>query len=207
MAIAASLAGLQSSISQCDQLIANAHVAHSASPSALTPRDVEQITEAAFLNLFIAWEEFVEAAIADFMTGCVTLNGSSPVRYVAPPSREHASKMVVHANQYFDYANHDRVKTIAGLFFDGGYPFASIISSISQELGDLKTIRNACAHMSSSTRNKLENLAVRIFGNPHPGINVYTLLISTDPRTNPRVTVYAAYRDKLVLAANLIATG
>ncbi len=96
---------------------------------------------------------------------------------------------------------------MARLYFETGYPFDTPISSLNQELSDLKIMRNACAHMSSTTKAKLEGLGLRIFGSPQAGITVYQILTADDPRTNPRVTVYANYRDKLLVAAELIAQG
>lgn len=207
MPIAQSLADFQANVTQCDNLIANAHRPDQNGAPFLPPRDREQITVAAFLNLFIAWEEYIEFAINDFMMGDATLSGALPQKYVAPASKDHAAKMVVHVNKYFDFANHEFVKKLVSLFFNNGYPFQGPLSSINAELADLRTIRNACAHLSSTTRTPLESLATRIFGQPHPGISVYRLLTMADPRVQGNATVYATYRDKLLAAAVLIAQG
>lgn len=208
MAINQSLATFRASLAQCDSLIANAHKVDSTGVNLFPPSDRQQITVAAFLNLFIAWEEFIETAITDFMMGEATMGGISPIRHVTPPTREHSNKMVVHTQRYFDYANHDNVRKIAKLYFDTGYPFETPLNSINAELADLKTIRNACAHLSSSTKTALEALATRILGQPQPSVNVYQLLTTIDPRVpGNATTVYAAYRDKLIIAATLIAQG
>lgn len=207
MPIGQSLGAFQASVAQCDSLIANAHTVVAGGAFHFTPRDREQITVAAFLNMFIAWEEFVEASIGDFMMGEATIGGNQPVRYVTPPTRDHSGKMIIHMNRYFDYANHENVKKLAGLYFETGYPFDTPINSLTQELSDLKIMRNACAHMSSTTKAALEGLGLRIFGSPQAGITVYQMLTANDPRTNPTVTVYASYRDKLLVAAGLVAQG
>lgn len=208
MAILHSLMHFQENIGQCDSLIANAHRVDAAGTSLFPPRDREQITVAAFLNLFIAWEEYIEAAITDFMMGDATVSGNIPVRHVTPPTREHSTRMVIHTLRYFDYANHDHVRKISKLFFEFGYPFDIPLSSINSDLAELRTIRNACAHLSSTTRTALESLATRILGQPQPGITVYELLMSADPRLPVGTsTVYASYREKLLAAATLIAQG
>ena len=207
MPIVQSLANFRVCVAQCDSLIASAHVATAAGIAHFTMRDREQIIVAAFLNLFIAWEEFIEASISDFMMGEATLSGNMPVRYTYPPTREHSKDMVVHVNSYFDYSNAEYIKRLARLYFEAGYPFETPLNSLSLELSDLKTMRNACAHMSSTTSAKLERLATRIFGSPQPGITVHRMLVSDDPRTNPRVSVYASYRDKLLVAAEIVANG
>ncbi|WP_146214424.1 hypothetical protein [Rhizobium sp. 11515TR] len=207
MAIANSLQEFQADVAQCDSLIANAHRADAVGVLLFTQRDREQITEAAFLNLFIAWEGFVEAAFSDFMMGDATVSGAQPAKYVSPPTREHSSKMVIHTNKYFDFSNHEAVKRLAKLYFDNGYPIDGPVSSIIAELGELKSIRNACAHISTTTTAALEGLANRILGQPQPGISVYRLLTMVDPRLQNNLTVYAGYRDKLLAAAALIAQG
>jgi hypothetical protein len=207
MPIAQSLSFFQANVSQCDGLIANAHRSDHNGIPFFIQRDLEQITAAAFLNLFIAWEEYLEAAITDFMMGDPTLGGNQPTKYVQPVSREHATKMVIHTNRYFDFANYEIVMKLAKLYFENGYPIEPALSSIVSDLADLKTMRNASAHMSSTTRTALESLALRIFGQPQPHISVYSLLTSIDPRAPNDSTVYVVYRDKLLAAANLIAQG
>jgi hypothetical protein len=208
VAIGQSLADFQMSRLQCDSLIASAHRTDPDGNYLFPSLDREQITVAAFLNLFIGWEEFIEASITDFMMGEATESGKNPVLYVQPPNRDHSNKMVVHTQRFFDYANHDNIRKVAKLYFDTGYPFDGPLSSINAELAELKTIRNACAHLSSTTRTALEGLATRILGQPQPGVSVYGLLTTIDPRVaGNATTVYAAYRDKLLTAAILIAQG
>lgn len=206
MPIAQSLSAFQANVTQCDTLIANAHRVDANAAHLFPPRDREQITVAAFLNLFIAWEEYVEAAMNDFMMGDATTNGTQPVKYVSPTSRDHSQKLVIHTHKYFDFANHENVRRLAKLYFNQGYPFETPLSSIIADLSDLKTMRNACAHLSSSTKTALEALANRIIGQPQPGITVYQFLTMADPRV-ANGTIYTNYRDKLLAAAGLIAQG
>lgn len=208
MAITQSLADFHASLAQCNSLIASAHRLDAVGSNLFPQRDREQITVAAFLNLFIAWEEFLEASITDFMMGDATMTGTNPVRFVAPLNRDHSNKMIVHTQRYFDYSNHENIRRVAKLYFSSGYPFETPVISINAELAELKTIRNACAHLSSTTRTALESLSTRILGQPQPGISVYQLLMTIDPRVpGNATTVYAAYRDKLSAAATLIAQG
>ena len=101
MAISQSLADFQASLAQCDTLIANAHKVDAAGANLFPPTDREQITVAAFLNLFIAWEEFIEASVTDFMMGDAALGGTNPVRYVLPTTREHSNRMDTSKNREF----------------------------------------------------------------------------------------------------------
>jgi hypothetical protein len=169
--------------------------------------DQQQITTAAFLNLFIAWEKFLESSLASLMIGSPTISGSFPIRYVSPPNLAAAKSLLIGINRYFDYANHDNVKKISLMYFQAGYPFEPHISGIFSDLSDLKTMRNASAHISSTTHQPLESLAVRIFGQPQPGITLYRMLTAIDPRSANQDTVFQTYKEKLLITAELIANG
>ena len=207
MPITQTLADFRHKVTQCDNLIVNSHKVDLQGNAVLPELDKQQITAAAFLNLFIAWEEFLEQALTDFMVGEPTMNGSVPMKYVSPIDRKAAGAMMIGVMRYFDYAQYDNVRKIAGIYFDRGYPFEPILSGIVADLQDSRTVRNACAHISTSTQSALEALAVRIFGQPRRGITVYQLLTAIDPRVGATGTVFATYRDKLVTAAELIANG
>ena len=114
---------------------------------------------------------------------------------------------MVGISRYFDFANHDNVKKVALMYFQNGYPFEPHISSIFSDLSDLKTMRNASAHITSTTQRALESLAVRIFGQPQPGVSLYKLVTAIDPRSSNQDTVFVTYRDKLLVTAELIANG
>jgi hypothetical protein len=169
--------------------------------------DRQQITVAAFLNLFVNWETFLEASMIALMVGAPTISGSQPVRYVEPLTEAHARSILVGINRYFDFGNHDNVRRIVPFYFQNGYPFEPHLGSIHSELSDLRTMRNASAHISSTTQAALESLALRIFRAPRPGILLYQFLTSTDPRSATGATVFVECKLKLEAAAGLIAQG
>lgn len=207
MPIAQALATFGAKSSQCDSLISSAHRLDAAGAPLFPQIDREQITVAAFLNLFVAWEEFLESTICNYMAGAGTISGNQPVRFALPPTVEDAKKMMIGANRYFDYANHDLVLRMVRLYFQNGFPFEPNLSSILSDLADLRTLRNASAHISSTTQTALEGLAQRIFGTPRPGITLYGMLTAVDPRSATGNTVFAEARDKLLSAAQLVAQG
>ncbi len=67
-------------------------------------------------------------------------------------------------------------------------------------------MRNASAHITSTTQTGLDGLAVRLLGQPSPGIELYALLTANDPNVAGS-TIYQTHRDKLLTAAGLIANG
>lgn len=207
MPIAIALNTLNLKSTQCESLIANGHKTDALGVYIFPQIDREQITIAAFLNMFIAWEEFLESSISDFMAGEATLSGKHPVCYANSPNADAAKKMLIGVNRYFDYANLDNVRRMTSLYFEFGYPFEPHLSSISSDLADLRTMRNSSAHMSSTTQKALDGLAQRIFGIPQPGITLYTMLTSVDPRSVAKNTVLAEAKNKILAGAQLIANG
>lgn len=207
MTLALALSEFTTGVAQCESLIANGHKVDGSGAPILPIVDQQQITVAAFLNMFIAWESFLEASLTKLMTGEPTISGATPVRYASPPTIGAANKMLIGTLSHFNFLNHQFVQRVVSIYFDQGYPFEPHLSSLQGDLDDLRTMRNASAHISSTTQTALEGLARRIFGAPQPGITLYRLLTSTDPRPSANGTVFTSYRDKLLVAASLMANG
>lgn len=207
MALADTLAGFKISVTQCDVLIANAHRTDAAGGFLFRPLDREQITVAAFLNLFIAWETFLESAFADLMTGGATIGGNHPVKYVSPLHHAAAKQLIIGVMRFFDYGNHGYVRKVANMYFQNGYPFEGPISAIFSDLEDLRVMRNASAHITSTTQTALESLALRVLRAPHIGITLYQLLTAIHPASAGGDTVFVFYKKTLIAAAELISNG
>ncbi len=93
------------------------------------------------------------------------------------------------------------------MYFHQGYPYEPHLSAIFADLSDLRTMRNASAHISSTTQTALESLALRIFSQPLPRIGLYEMLTMNDPRSTAGETVFVTYKTKLIVTAELIAQG
>jgi hypothetical protein len=199
----------KTSVAQCESLASNAHKMDAAGAAILSAIDRQQITVAAFLNMFIAWETFLELSLADLMTGNPTINGNMPVKYVSPPNTVAASALVIGVMRFFDYANHVNVKKLINMYFQNGYPYEPHLSAIEADLNDIRAMRNASAHISSTTQTAIDSLALRIFGAPSIGISLYQLLTSVDPRGDAAAgeTVFVTCKNKLIVTAELIARG
>lgn len=207
MPVVAALADFQTAVAQCDSLIANAHQTHANGSEILPELDRRQITVAAFLNLYIAWETFLETTTVALLSGAPTIGGGAPAKFASPATVEAAQRMVIGANSYFDWGNHSKFRKIAEIYFDGGEPFQPHMNAIQGNLDDMRTMRNASAHISSTTQAGLEALALRLLGQPSPGIDLYSLLTATDPNSPANATIYQTHRDLLLATANLIAHG
>jgi hypothetical protein len=111
--------------------------------------DREQINVAHFSTCLLSLGGITEAAIGDYM-GEAAVGGKLP-RHVSPKPRN-THKNGCSISRYFDYVNHENVKKIGKTLFCHRQSIRVIISinSMSQELSDIKIMRNACAHMSSN---------------------------------------------------------
>ncbi len=207
MPLAQILADFGLAAAQCDSLIANAHKTDAAGVAFLPPIDQQQITVAAFLNLYVAWETFLESSLSDLMIGGATISGSLPVKYVNPINVDTARTMLIGVQRFFDYGNHDFVRKMVSIYFQNGYPYEPHLSAVNSDLADLRTMRNASAHISSTTQTALESLAQRLFAGPRPNIDLYSLLMANDPSSPGGDTVYLTYKNKLMVIAELIAQG
>jgi hypothetical protein len=93
------------------------------------------------------------------------------------------------------------------MYFENGYPYEPHLSAIYSELDDLRTMRNSCAHISSTTQTALDSLALGILGRPQSGMNIYSFLTTIHPGSAKGETVHMSYRNKLLVAAELISQG
>lgn len=207
MPLTAALAKFIADTTQFENLVSTAHHRDQAGAYLFSLADRSLITKAAFLNVFIAWESFLEEAFAQFMIGSPTINGVHPTKYIAPLTTDAAKSMIIGNNKYFDYANIDFVRKLARLYFQNGYPFEPHLSASQSDISDMRTMRNASAHMSSTSLRAFESLVQRILSLPTPGIDLYQLLIKSDPNSATGSTIFSTYKNKLSVAAELIARG
>jgi hypothetical protein len=201
------LAKFKSSVTQCDTLVAEAHKIDAAGAFLFSPISRAQITKAAFLNLFVAWETFLESSLMELMIGQPTISGQQPTRYVAPPHVDGARKILIGVMRFFDFGNHEFFRKIVLSYFDQGYPYEPHFGGIYSDLDTFRVMRNAAAHISSTTQTALDTIAVQITGTPNQNISLYTLLTTVDPRSGTGETIFATSKNKLVLVAELIAQG
>ncbi len=200
------LAELSAAFSFAGGLIADAHTTD-ASGQFLKPRDARSfVTEAAVLKIFIAWEKFLEQSFLEYLMGSPTTTGSFLTCYLKPVSLDHANLVLIGTQRYVDWGNPDIVIRLAKLYFDGGAPYQVAISAILTDLIDFRSIRNAAAHLSTSTSKQLDQLALRKLGRAVVGVSVYELVTAADPRV-PSKTVLQSYIDSLEAAAISISHG
>jgi len=170
-----------------------------------TQDEKEFIISSAFLKMFIYWEGFLEKAFLIYLTGGSSINGDTLTKYVIPRDENHAHKMVIGTQKYVDWANHEIVMRLSSLYFENGSPIQGILASISTELSDLKNIRNAAAHISSTTQTKLDGIASRKLGITVANTTVDQFMMQPHP-DDASITILQGYQNILDIAAENIAS-
>lgn len=168
--------------------------------------DIKQefIITSAFLRMFIYWETFIEDAFSKYLIGKNSTLGTTVECYMTPDSQGHALKLLIGTQKHVDWANHEIVRRLAQLYLKDGNPIVSNIDSISSELADLRTIRNAAAHISSTTQKQIDALASRISGKNVVNTSVARLVMSLHPKDTSK-TVLQFYQNILDIGAENIA--
>lgn len=171
----------------------------------LSPSEQSFVVDSSFLRIFIAWETFVETAFVSYLLGATSTAGRAAVRYSSPPSEAHARSLLIGTQKYVDWANPEIVRKLAGNHFQNGEPIGSAISSIQNDLFDLRTIRNAAAHLTATTSHPLDALASRRLQRVCTGISVSQFVLTIDSAVAGNVTVMDSYLSLLDSAAENIA--
>lgn len=167
----------------------------------------EFMTDSAYLKLFIAWETFLENSFIKYMLGEPSILGRAITRYVQPRDEKHANSLLIGTQKYVDWSNPEIVKRLCNLHFAPGNPFDTFISSMMTDLFDLKTIRNAAVHLTSTTRPQLDSLGTRKLKRSCNNLKVSDLIFAVDPDSASNETVLTTYLNKLDVSAEGIANG
>lgn len=120
----------------------------------------DAIVEHCFIQIFLAWEKFLENSFILYLNGNADFQGTNYVRYGTPKDNEHAYNMLKGTKNYPDWTNINDVKYLAKIYFENGGPF-SIIENIPVEFDDIKNIRNRISHNSEKSAKAFERVLVK----------------------------------------------
>ncbi len=207
MALLQVLSTYRSSIQEAQSFILLAYKQDPAGNYVHTQIERDFITASAFLRIFIAWETFLESSFLYYMTGEPSCTGNNITRFVSPIDILHANKLLIGTQKYVDWSNPDIIKRLSKLYFHTGFPYDTYIGSIQEDLTDLKTVRNAAAHLTSTTSQQLDGLSSRKLRRQVRNISVAQFVLSLEPSINPPITILDNYLIKLDIAAEGIANG
>jgi hypothetical protein len=204
MSLADTLADFRAGIAQTNNLISMAYEQDSNGNDIFDLIKKDFVISSAFLKMFIYWESFVEDSFSKYLIGELSTEGTEVIRFVSPNDRDHALKILIGTQKYVDWANHEIVRRLANLYLENGEPLASNMASISRDLSDLKTVRNAAAHLSSTTQHQLDALSTRVLGRTVSSTKVASFTMHLHPLDSSK-TVLQYYQNLLDIAAENIA--
>jgi hypothetical protein len=113
-------------------------------------------------------------------------------------------EVLIGTQRYVDWASHEVVRKLALIYFDSGEPIAPNLQAVSRELADLRTMRNAAAHVTSTTQRTLDALATRIMRANRISVSVEGFLLEIHP-DHAGVTILQYYQQILDVVAENIA--
>jgi hypothetical protein len=169
------------------------------------PTVITFLVDSAYVRFWIAWEGFLEQCFHNYMLGMLSTTGTIVSRHVTPTDLQHAQKMIIGINRYFDWSNPDYIVKTSIHIFGIPNPFESTLKSIFSSLSDMKAIRNSAAHISSTTQSSLDAAAHRILGTPTTNISTSDLLMRNIGGTGVPTTVFQNFMTILDVAAEVIA--
>ncbi len=179
-----------------------------------TPRGVpkfsslhkEMVTELAFLRAFLAWEAFLEESFILYLWGKRPPKGYPPRRYVSPQNRKVAEQLIVpEGRDYVDWTAASKVISRAERFFRDGKPYSSALRAQQHMFDEMKAIRNAIVHSSSSSWEKFKSLTrKRLLGTYPHNLTVGGFLAMTMSGASPPESFLEFYLSNIRLAAERI---
>lgn len=205
MPIAAALTAFRAEVTTCQGFVSKAFTQNTAGTYLLTSPERSFVVDSAFLKIFIAWESFLEEVFVRYLLGQPSTTGKLAVRHATPSSDQHAREILIGTQKYVDWSNPEIVRRLARLYFSNGEPIEAVLGSIQNDLFDLKTVRNAAAHLTSTTGKSLDALASRRLGRVCTNIAVSDFVLSANPATGGTTSVLDGYLAVIDAGAHNIA--
>ncbi|MDX6531686.1 MAG: hypothetical protein QOH41_3976 [Blastocatellia bacterium] len=174
-------------------------------PPKFTVKHRDHLAEIAFLKSFIAWEMFLEESFVLYLLGKKAPMAARPHRKLVPSNRNVAEKLFIpEKRKYANWSVTDFIVERAEKCFQAGTePYSSALTTYNSRLTQIKSIRNAIAHASSSTQESFKKIARdRLIVGVYPaGLTVGGFLSTTVPATHPPESFLENYLATLRLAA------
>lgn len=170
----------------------------------ISSRQQETLCEMAFVVLFTAWEHFLESAFEAFVIDAPLASFRRRHR-VLVVDVETVHDLIRGQRNYADWADQLLVRDRAKVFFNGGEPFESALSSVAEDLRRMRTIRNRCVHYSKHAKKQYENFVRQVFGSGRlitPG----RLLLNAPPTGLSTVAGATNYSSVFILYSEVLST-
>lgn len=160
--------------------------------------------EAALLQLFKAWESFLEDCVCSYLSGRLSCDGKTVATYIKAPNERWAAGMLYGDRAYLEWTDPEAVLKRVNILFQDGNRISSTLSSGLTELRQLKTIRNAIAHSSPTSVAGFAKLVTNLLGSSHPTVQRPAQLL-VRPVTRSTATTYFEHYAQILdtLAVNI----
>lgn len=185
-----SLNEYRNSIQICGDNITSAYQTNSVGDYLFDTNIRVLITEASFLKMFISWERFLEQSFIKYLTGKKSVSNNNVNSCIKRIDMDRAADIIKGTNKYVDWSNPDIILRLAKLYFGASNPYSDHLNPIKTDLFDLRTIRNAAAHLSTTTNKSFDSLASRVLKENKSGVNVADFVLTLIPETTDTVIDY-----------------
>lgn len=135
------------------------------------PQVAAKVIGLAFLDAVTAWEDFVERAFLDYLSGYVAKTGYAPkLRTGRAMNRTHAAQVLTgeanakQAERRCRWNSFRWVLSVASIHFHSSNPFADTSPDVVRYLEHATIIRNRVAHNSDRSRNNFRMTANALRG-------------------------------------------
>ena len=158
------------------------------------PRDRHSIpgVEAAFLQVFMAWEVFLEDSLLGFMCGRLTCDAKLVAARMIGQSEEDVRVALYQERPYLEWSDPERtIERLERLLVQPSRPAAALRAGLVQ-LRQMRTVRNFIAHASVQARQKFFGLLQSEFGGKRRLSRAGLLLIESHPQ-DATVTYFLYY--------------
>lgn len=122
----------------------------------LNQKQLYKIIELSFLEIFLAWEKFLENSLINYLL--IKNNNNKIHCYIRPRDKKHVIEILKEGRNYADFTNTEFILRMANFYFRGGKPFSDAIKTHKSHVDDIKTIRNAITHDSDGSKEKFQKL-------------------------------------------------
>jgi hypothetical protein len=159
--------------------------------------------EAAFLQLQKSWELFLEDLLLHLLIGYKP-HHTVITSHFTVADIETARGIVLREDNYLDWIRVDRIQSRFNAYIaETPNHVSHTLATISTELSEINTVRNAIAHSSKKAKDNFINLWTRKVGGNPTITTPADFLKLTDPNNSPN-TYFDKYADTLDAAASII---
>ena len=138
----------------------------------------ELVVKQAFINVFTAWERFLESSTIAYALGEKSIKGNMLQRFISPLDEDHADRLIKGTASYPDWSDMEKVLKIEKTIFKDGEPYVTALNGFSSKYNDIKKVRNFIVHNSRKSSDEFDSLVRTALKSSSVGISPVDFLLS-----------------------------